>query len=72
MNKYTIVVPADKLQGVIPVPQEFQHKEVEVSISLSRRKKFDPRKYRGVGKATRDEIDRDLKRMRGEWARYGE
>jgi hypothetical protein len=72
MNKYTIVVPADKLQGVIPLPREFQHKEVEVSVSLSRRKKFDPRKYRGLGKATKDEIDRELMRMRGEWDRYGE
>ena len=64
MNKYTIVVPADKLQGVIPVPREFKHKEVEVSITLSRRKKFDPRKYRGACKATKDEIDREIERIR--------
>ncbi|OHD63709.1 MAG: hypothetical protein A2176_05650 [Spirochaetes bacterium RBG_13_51_14] len=72
MNKYTVVVPADRLQGVIPIPSEFQHKEVEVSISLSRRKKFDPRKYRGTGKATKEEIDRELGRMRGEWDLHGE
>ncbi|HNW27309.1 MAG TPA: hypothetical protein PKN50_02430 [Spirochaetota bacterium] len=71
MNKYTVVVPADKLQGVIPIPSEFQHKDVEVSISLSQREKFDPRKYRGAGKATREEIDRELERMRGEWGRHG-
>ncbi len=72
MNKFTIVVSADKLRGVIPVPREFQHRDVEVSISISRRKKFDPRKYRGAGKAAKDEIDRDLKRIRGEWERHGE
>ncbi len=72
MSKYTIVVPADKLQSVIPIPTEFQHKEVEVSISLSRRKKFDPRKYRGLGTDTKEIIDRELVRMRGEWDRHGE
>jgi len=72
MNKYTVVVPADKLQGIIPIPSEFQHKDVEVSISLSQRKKYDPRKYRGAGKATKEEIDGELKRMRGEWITHGE
>ncbi len=71
MNKYIVVVPAEKLKGIIPIPAEFQHKDVEVSISLSRRKKFDPRKYRGAGKSTKEEIDREIGRMRGEWGGNG-
>lgn len=72
MNKYTVVVPADKLQGIIPIPSEFQHKEVELSISLPLRKKFDPRKYRGAGNTAKDQIDRELDQIKGEWGLHGE
>jgi hypothetical protein len=71
MNKYVVVVPAEKLKGIIPIPQEFHNKEVELSISLSRKKKFDPRKYRSAGKSSKEEIDRELGRMRGEWGGHG-
>ena len=67
MNKYKILVPADKLKSVIPIPEEFKHKEVEVSISLPERKKFDPRKYRGIANYTKDEIDNEIAQMRKEW-----
>jgi len=43
-----------------------------VSISLARRSKFNPRKYRGLGKDTKETIDRELIRMRGEWDRNGD
>jgi hypothetical protein len=52
MNKNIAVVPAEKLKGIISIPAEFQHKDVEVRISLSQKKRLDPRRYRGAGKST--------------------
>lgn len=69
MNRYSIIVKADKLKGIIPIPSEFEHKEVEVVISLPRKKKFDPRRFRGVWSETKAEIDREIKAMRGDWDR---
>ena len=72
MTKYTVIVKSDKLKDVIPIPSEFEHKDVEVSISLARKKKFDPKKYRGIGKASKESIDSYLKSVRSEWDRDGE
>ena len=48
MHKYTVLVHADKLKSIIPIPAEFENREVELIISLPRKNKFNPRKYRGI------------------------
>lgn len=38
MNRYTVIVQADKLKQVVPIPDEFEHKELEIIITLSEKK----------------------------------
>ncbi len=71
MNKYKILIQADKLKQIVPIPHEFEHKELEVIISLPQRKKIDPRKYSDIFHISKDEIDRDLMIIRDEWERNG-
>ena len=69
MNKYTILVQADKLKSIIPIPSEFEHKEVEIMISLPKKEKFNPQKFRGVCNESKESIDKKLKHMRMGWDR---
>ena len=71
MTRYTVLVKADKLKKVITIPPEFEHKEVEVVISLPRKKKFNPSKYHGIFNIPKETVDNDLKRIRVEWERNG-
>ncbi len=71
MNRYRVLVQADRLKKIIPIPREFEHQEVEVTITLPRRNKFNPREFKSIFHATKDEIDSDLKGLREEWDRHG-
>jgi len=70
INKYTVLVQADKLKGIIPIPSQFEHKEVEVVISLPGKKHFDPKKYRGLGNAEKEKIDQDIIDIRAGWSSH--
>ena len=72
MNKYKVRVQADKLKEILPIPREFEHKEVEVMISLPRKKSFNPREYRGIFNHSKESIDKHVQQMRDEWDRHGE
>ncbi len=67
MDRYTVLVQADKLKQVIPIPAEFENHELEVVIKLSRKKEFNPGNYNSIFNISREEIDRDLENMRKEW-----
>ena len=67
MNKYTVLVDADKLKTVIPIPHEFEHQKVEVVVSLPVKRKLNPRKYRGLAGNTRESIDQSIRHIREEW-----
>ncbi len=71
MNKYTVLVPADKLKTIIPIPPEFEHQQVEVAISLPRRKEFNPRKYRGAARGSRELVDGEINMIKRDWERDG-
>jgi hypothetical protein len=67
MNRYTVLVQADKLKQVIPIPSEFENHELEVVIKHSQKKVFNPGSYNSIFNISREEIDRDLNIMRKEW-----
>ena len=67
MNRYTMIVQADVLKKVIPIPSEFEHMELEVIIGLPERKKVDIRSYNSIFQMTKEEVDCDLKSMRDDW-----
>jgi len=67
MNRYTVLVQADKLKKVIPIPAEFEHKELEVIIKLSEKKNTDINLYNGIFHMTKEEIDRDISSIRDAW-----
>jgi hypothetical protein len=71
MNRYTILVKADKLKQVIPIPPEFENRELEVIIKLPEKKKFNASKFKSIFNIPKDEIDHDLELMRSEWERNG-
>ena len=71
MNQYTVLVQADKLKQVIPLPSEFENHELEVIIKLSSKKVFNPGNYTSIFNVTKDEIERDLLQMRKEWESDG-
>lgn len=68
MNKYTVTVPADRLKGIISIPPEFEHQQLEIAISLKKHKEFDPRKFRGAARGSKKQIDEELGVIRREWA----
>jgi hypothetical protein len=72
MTNYKVVIQADLLKEIIPIPSEFEHKEVEVNISLHQKKKFNPREYRGIGNETKEKIDLKIASLRNEWNSYSE
>lgn len=72
MNRYTVLVQADKLKQVIPIPSEFENHELEVVIKLSQKKVFNPGSYNSIFNISREEVDRDLNKMRKEWDLDGE
>jgi len=67
MNRYTVLVQADKLKKVIPIPPEFEHKEVEVIIALPSKKNVNISMYNKIFNMTKEEIDRDILSMKDDW-----
>ena len=72
MNRYTVLVQADKLKQVIPIPVEFENQELEIIITLPKKKEFNPDKYSTIFNISKDEIDRDIEHIRNEWNFNGE
>jgi hypothetical protein len=71
MNRYRVLVQADRLKTIIPIPREFEHKEVEVTITLPRKSTFNPREFKSIFHVSKENIDSDLKGLRQEWDRHG-
>ncbi len=67
MNRYTILVQAEKLKKIIPIPPEFENRELEVVIKLPDKKQFNPEKYKSIFNIPKDTIDRDIELLRNEW-----
>ena len=71
------VVESNRLVDIVDIPMEFRNKKVEVLIlplhkiklPSKKKQKFNPEEFEGILNIGKNDIEKEIKRMRDEWER---